>query len=401
MNDPKIYLGIDNCFASKRWTKPEDWALLIRDLGIFCVECSADTECDPLYMGKDYTIRWIEQTKNACEKTGVRVVNLYSGHGTYSTLGLAHWDPEVRKRFRDQWIKPQADTARALDAGLGFFTHAFDNSVLQSAQQYEEALQELVRNFADLAQYAREIGLKTMGVEQMYSPHQVPWTVDGAVSLLRNIYALGKNPFYLTVDVGHMSGQQYFHVPTEKSLLEAVEEAKAHTQRKRFWVGSDCARTIFDQAAAGEIPVATAVEKILTLAQQTPYLFAAEQDGSPYYWLEQVGCYSPIVHLQQNDGKSSPHWPFDDVHNKNGIIHGEQVLRSLYKSFSQEDDPSLPEKCNEVALTLEPFISTAGDNYTEIRNLEASVAYWRRFIPKDGMYLSEVVAALDEGVLCK
>ena len=56
----------------------------------------------------------------------------------------------------------------------------------------------------------------------------------------------------------------------------------------------------------------------------------------------------------------------------------------------------MPAKCSEVVLTLEPFISTAGDNYTEIRNLEASVAYWRQFIPKDGMLLSEAIAALDE-----
>lgn len=394
MNDPKIYLGIDNCFASKRWTKPEDWARLIRDLGIFCVECSADTECDPLYMGEDYTARWIERTKDACEKAGVRVVNLYSGHGTYSTLGLAHWDPAVRRRFRDRWIKPQADTARALDAGLGFFTHAFDNSVLQSPQLYGEAVEELISDFANLARYAKEIGLKAMGVEQMYSPHQVPWTVDGAVSLLRSIYEKGQNPFYLTVDVGHMSGQQYFQMPTEETLRAALEEAEKKMLNRRFWVGNDRARELFDRAAAGEISFAVAVDKILELAEQTPYLFAGERDGSPYYWLERVGCFSPIVHLQQNDGKSSPHWPFDDAHNQNGIIRAEQVLRSLAKSFSQPEDAAMPEKCGEVVLTLEPFISTAGDNYREIQNLRASAAYWRRFIPEDGMRLSEAVAAL-------
>lgn len=396
MKDVKIYLGIDNCFASKRWTKPQDWAQLIRGLGISCVECSADTECDPLYMGKDYTDRWIEQTQNACEKAGVRVVNLYSGHGTYSTLGLAHWDAEVRKRFRDEWIKKQADTAQKLGAGLGFFTHAFDNSVLQSAELYEETLQELIHNFANLAQYAREIGLKSMGVEQMYSPHQVPWTVNCAVSLLQGIWQQGGNPFYLTVDVGHMSGQQYFQKPTEESLQEAIKEAKAGKLQRRFWVGSDCARGVFERAMKGELSESVAVEQILKKAEQMPYLFATEQDGSPYYWLERVGCYSPIVHLQQNDGKSSPHWPFDDEHNKKGIIRGEQVLRSLYKSFSQPDNTMLPEKCNEVVLTLEPFISTAGDNYTEIRNLEASVAYWRQFIPKDGVFLSDAVAALND-----
>ena len=31
---PKIYLAIDNCFASKRWTTPNQWAKVISDLGV-------------------------------------------------------------------------------------------------------------------------------------------------------------------------------------------------------------------------------------------------------------------------------------------------------------------------------------------------------------------------------
>ena len=41
----KLYLAIDNCFACKRWVKPMDWMLLIRDLGLTMVEQSTDTEC--------------------------------------------------------------------------------------------------------------------------------------------------------------------------------------------------------------------------------------------------------------------------------------------------------------------------------------------------------------------
>ena len=53
--DPIIYLGIDNCFASKRWARPSEWTRVIRDLGLRYVEASADTECDPLYMGAEFT----------------------------------------------------------------------------------------------------------------------------------------------------------------------------------------------------------------------------------------------------------------------------------------------------------------------------------------------------------
>ena len=48
MKDPKIYLAIDNCFGSKRWTEPREWMDTIKSLGVYYVEASADTECDPL-----------------------------------------------------------------------------------------------------------------------------------------------------------------------------------------------------------------------------------------------------------------------------------------------------------------------------------------------------------------
>ena len=52
---PRIYLAIDNCFASKRWSTPADWMKVISDAGIYYVEASADNECDPLYSGTDFT----------------------------------------------------------------------------------------------------------------------------------------------------------------------------------------------------------------------------------------------------------------------------------------------------------------------------------------------------------
>ena len=53
---PKIYLTMDNSFATKRWTKPDEWARVIRELGVSCVEASADTEADPFYCGEDYLL---------------------------------------------------------------------------------------------------------------------------------------------------------------------------------------------------------------------------------------------------------------------------------------------------------------------------------------------------------
>ena len=393
--DPIIELGIDNCFASKHWTLPEQWCELIAGLGLRCIEASADTECDPLYMGVEYTEDWIARVKNACARYGVQITNFYSGHGTYATLGLAHWDARVRTRFRDQWMKRQAKTAAAFGAGLGFFAHAFDESVLQSPDAYEEAMDTLCHDLADIAVYAAQNGLPSAGVEQMYAPHQPPWTIDGAKEMLRRIYAIGGVPFYLTDDVGHMNGQQFFLRPTEQSILQDLEAMRTGVGQKRVWMGSRRAMQAFRRAVSGELPQTEAVDTILAEAEVYPYLFAQPQDGSPYTWLEKTGCWSPIVHLQQSDGKSSPHWPFDEAHNAAGIIHGQGVLRALAKAYEQDVPEDMPPACPRITLTLEPFISTAGNIHDAVAGLQDSVTYWRQFLPTDGMRLSEVITRLD------
>ena len=73
--------------------------LIIKDLGISYIEASADNECDPLYSTPEYLQKWIDEIRNNSEKTGVKVCNLYSGHGTYSTLGLAHNHESVRNHI--------------------------------------------------------------------------------------------------------------------------------------------------------------------------------------------------------------------------------------------------------------------------------------------------------------
>ena len=92
---PKIYLTMDNSFATKRWTEPDDWARIIRDLGVSCIEASADTEADPFYCGEEYLAVDRRRCCAAGAKHGVQVVNFYTGYTTYRTLGLAHPTPAI------------------------------------------------------------------------------------------------------------------------------------------------------------------------------------------------------------------------------------------------------------------------------------------------------------------
>ena len=117
MNNPRIHLAIDNCFAGKRWTEPLEWANVIRPMGLQCVEASADNECDPLYSDPGYLEDWIGAVESASRQTGVKVVNLYSGHGTYTALGFGSADSRNRERILNQWLKVMVKLASRLGAG--------------------------------------------------------------------------------------------------------------------------------------------------------------------------------------------------------------------------------------------------------------------------------------------
>ena len=184
---PEIYLAIDNCFASKRFTEPHEWMSLIKELGLKYIEASADTECDPLYMTPEYMAMWRDEVIMTSSELDISVCNLYSGHGTYATLGLSHTNLKIRDRILNDWLKPMVEMASGLGAGLGFYCHAFPDQVLQDPENYDAYYEDLVARLAELSEFAAESGCPAVGVEQMYSPHQIPWTINGAKNLIKAV----------------------------------------------------------------------------------------------------------------------------------------------------------------------------------------------------------------------
>lgn len=382
MKYPEIYLAVDNCFASKRWTDPEDWMSVIKDAGLRYVEASADNECDPLYCDRNYLHDWFDKVRCTAERYDIMIANLYSGHGTYSTLGLAHPDSRNADRMLHQWLGSMLTAASALQCGLGFYCHAFKQSVLETPRVYATILNELYHRLALLAIRARELKIPAIGVEQMYTPHQVPWTIDSARKMLIEVKKRSGADFYLTIDTGHQSGQYKFYRPGIEAIRHAIE---SHRQTERFdgvWLGPERA---YEMVRTGATP-----DEINSFLMDYSYLFAEKDDSNPYVWLEQLGAYSPIIHLQQTEGKRSAHLPFNQACNATGIIEGRKVLNALKKAYEQAHDPALPERCRKIYLTLEIFAGTAELPVDIIHKLNDSVSYWRNFIPEDGLQLDQL-----------
>ncbi len=393
MNDPKIYLAIDNCFALKRWTKPAEWMEIIKYLGLNYVEASTDNECDPLYTSSEYIDDWIKETKTYAHKMGINVITLYSGHGTYSTLGLAHDDLRISNKILNEWLKPLIKIASKLNAGVGFYCHAFSDTILQDRYKYIKAEENLYTKLSNLAEYAKENGVNNLSIEQMYSPHQIPWTIKGAKKLLKSVFKMSGCPFYITIDTGHQIGQKNFLYPSREKIMEYLSLARQGRKINGLWLGPKTAYDLFEKAVNAPIDqVNSLVENLENEMNQYPHLFAEEEDSDTYCWLEQLGCYSPIIHLQQNDGTCSSHYPFTDEYNKNGLVVGEKILNSLKISYDSDNNEKirLP-KVDVIYLTLEIFASTAAINIDILNQLKDSVKYWRKFIPSDGLPLSMLI----------
>ncbi|MBE0689174.1 MAG: hypothetical protein IH587_03515 [Anaerolineae bacterium] len=380
---PRIRLVLDNCFASKRWTEPGEWMDIARDVGVYYVEASADNECDPLYGTPESLQDWVRAAREATGRTGVQVANLYSGHGSYATLGLAHPDVRVRDHIQHNWLDVMIRTAAELDAGLGFFCHAFPQSVLRDQQRYAGAEADLFARLGQLARVAADVGLSSISVEQMYAPHQIPWTLSGACHLLREVYRLSGAPMYLTLDTGHAIGQRGYLKPAREQIAAFVTAARAGQPSDDLWIG------LLD--AGIDVHAPDAEDRLLAQIEAQSYLFAEPDDGDPYQWLRRFGAYAPIIHLQQTDGTSSAHRPFTTQFNTTGIIQPDRLLHALAEAYARDDEPGLPPRCQDIYLTLEVFSGTAQRPNAILANIRESVAYWRQFIPEDGLPLDRLI----------
>ena len=379
MNGPKIHLSIDNCFASKRWTRPRDWMKLISECGIRHVEASADNECDPLYMDEAYLKSWTDEIRKSAPEYQIRIANLYSGHGTYSTLGLAHTDPRNADRMLFGWLFRMLSAAWELDCGLGFFCHAFDQATLQSPERYRRAADELTTRLSVLAERAGKLKIPSVGVEQMYTPHQIPWRIGDAKRLLKEIRRRSGHDFYLTIDTGHQCGQRKFLRPGGAELRQTVSAFRKTGRLDGIWLGPEKAYEMLRNGASAD-------ELESSLADY-PYLFSEERDGDVYEWLRELAPYSPVIHLQQTDGKRSAHLPFNDANNRNGIITGEKVLAAIAEAYARPEEEGMPKRCDTIDLTLEIFAGTAELPVDIEYKIRDSAAYWRQFIPPDGLTL--------------
>jgi sugar phosphate isomerase/epimerase len=193
-------LGINTCFAVKRWPRPEDWARIVADeLGVDLVQHSLDLV--DLDAGDAERTEQAADARGACAAAGLELTSTFTGLIAYSTSLLLHPDTEARRRARDWYerviefsVLAGADRASGHVGSLSVADH--ENPARRTA-----LLAELAGTLRELAATARAAGLDGLLVENMACARE-----PATIAEIENLLAVGDRtrvPIELCLDIGH------------------------------------------------------------------------------------------------------------------------------------------------------------------------------------------------------
>jgi sugar phosphate isomerase/epimerase len=196
----RVRLGINTCFAVKRWPRPQDWAPIVRDeLGLEIVELSLDLIED---VGDPSSRpRAGSQTRSVLNDYGLQAETVFTGLAAYSSSLLMHPD-DGRRQAAAEWYRGVVDLAAQVGArGAGGHVGAMSVPDWGDPARRAGRWSGLQAALAGIAAAARSAGLEYLLVENLASQRE-PSTMAGIESLLTEGDA-GHVPVRLCLDVGH------------------------------------------------------------------------------------------------------------------------------------------------------------------------------------------------------
>lgn len=193
-------LGINTCFAVKRWPQPERWARLVADeLALDLVQHSldlVDLDASPAEVTEQAT-----RVQAACDGNGLALHSTFTGLAAYSSNLLLHPDRPARDRARDWYRRAIGFTADAGAGSAGGHLGAFSVEDWHDRARRARLWDELRASLAQLAAYAHDRGLSSLLAENLAAARE-PSTMAMIASLLTD-GDRAHVPVLLCLDVGH------------------------------------------------------------------------------------------------------------------------------------------------------------------------------------------------------
>jgi D-erythrulose 1-phosphate 3-epimerase len=311
----EVRLGINTCFAVKRWPRPEDWAPIIAGrLGLRLVQHSLDLEdgrrvaANGAAGAAEGGVAGAAAILAAASEHGLTVHSTFTGLGAYSRNLLLDPEADARQAARS-YLRAAIDLTAAL-GGVATGGHVGAFSVVDWTDPARRTARwaDLRSSLAELAMDARRAGLEYLMVENLAAARE-----PSTMAMIRDLLTEGDTervPIRLCLDVGHMC------VPG-----------------------------------------------------------TAGPDRDPYAWLRELGAAAPVVQLQQSDAGGDHHWPFTPARNAEGRIDARRVLEALVDggvaetalilevipAFEQDDDEVLDDLERSADHWREALVASRSD----------------------------------------
>lgn len=193
-------LGVNDCFAVKRWPRPADWAPVVRDLGVAVVQHSLDLE--DLDAPAGAVADAAAAVRAEAGVRGLTVHSTFTGLAAYSSNLLLHPDAAARDRAEAWFGRAIAFTASAGGVATGGHVGAYSVPDARDPARRAELAADLRARLARLAGRARDAGLAYLVVENLAAAREPATTAD--VRALLDDGDASRVPVRLCLDVGHM-----------------------------------------------------------------------------------------------------------------------------------------------------------------------------------------------------
>jgi len=193
-------LGMNTCFAVKRWPEPDEWARIIaEEFGLKSVQFSFDL-MDPR-AGAGVVASYIDHTKHACARYGLTIHSTFTGFLPFMQNLLLHPEPAFREDAK-AWFKAAIDvTARMKVAHTGGYFGALSMKDVGDAGRRQERMDFWQDGLRELAQECKDKGLESLLVEHMAGWREPPTGIGEALALAAMKTAV---PIRIAIDLGHM-----------------------------------------------------------------------------------------------------------------------------------------------------------------------------------------------------
>jgi D-erythrulose 1-phosphate 3-epimerase len=197
----RLHLGINSCFAVKRWPEPEQWVRIVKyELGLDCCQFSLDL-ADPL-LEESATTAYANTVRELAATHNLFIHSTFTGLAAYSWSQLLHPYLPMREAAT-RWYERAIDfTARLGAAGMGGHIGAFSVQDASDEERKQMLLRELQDRLTALSHYAANKGLTHLLFENMAVTREWGHRIEEA-EWLTNLDMSGGVPLVLCLDVGH------------------------------------------------------------------------------------------------------------------------------------------------------------------------------------------------------